>query len=206
MSAIGLSVAQASGLDALADFLKNTHSAHAEFSQVVTSPSKSSGAPRVKKSSGVFEFVRPNRFRFDYQKPYAQLIVADGQTLWLYDPDLQQVTARQQAQSLSNTPAALIATASDIRALEKDFDLQSQADAQGLQWVLATPKNREGSLQSVRIGLRQEGEMMFLAQLDIVDAMGQQSVLRFEHFQLNPALAASAFYFVVPKGVDVIRP
>jgi outer membrane lipoprotein carrier protein len=203
---MSLSAAQASGLDALADFLKNTRSAHAEFAQVVTSPSKSSGTPRVKKSSGVFEFVRPSHFRFDYQKPYEQLIVADGQTLWLYDPDLQQVTARPQAQSLSNTPAALIATASDIRTLEKDFDLQSQADEQGLQWVLATPKNREGSLQSVRIGLRKEGDRTSLAQLDIMDAMGQQSVLRFEHFQLNPALATSNFHFVVPKGVDVIRP
>jgi outer membrane lipoprotein carrier protein len=201
-----LTQAQANSLDALADFLKNARSAHAEFSQVVTSPSKASQSPRVKKSSGIFEFVRPQRFRFDYKKPYEQTIVADGQTLWLYDVDLQQVTARRQSQSLSNTPAALIATASDIRSLEKDFDLQPQEDAQGLQWVQATPKNREGSLQSVRIGLRKEASTTVLAQLEIVDAMGQQSVLQFDKFELNAALNAHAFEFIVPKGVDVIRP
>jgi outer membrane lipoprotein carrier protein len=126
--------------------------------------------------------------------------------LWLYDVDLQQVTARKQAQSLSNTPAALIATASDLASLEKDFSLQAQADEQGLQWVLATPKAAEGSLQSVRIGLRLSGSQTALAVLEIVDAMGQKSVLQFDQFDINATVSPTAFVFTPPKGVDVIRP
>jgi outer membrane lipoprotein carrier protein len=203
---LGSELAHASSLDTLADFLKNTRSAHAEFAQVVTSPAKTGQISRVKKTTGTFDFVRPAKFRFDYKKPFEQMIVADGQTLWLYDVDLQQVTARKQAQSLSNTPAALIATATDLRTLEKDFLLQSQEESQGVQWVLATPKTHDGSLQSVRIGLRQTGNVTSLAQLEIVDAMGQKSVLQFDRFDGNTNIAASTFEFTPPKGVDVIRP
>ena len=201
------SQAWASGLDTLEAFLKNTQSARADFTQVVTSPAKPGQAARVKKSTGTFAFLRPSKFRFDYQKPFAQTIVADGQTLWLYDADLEQVTARQQSQALGSTPAALIATASSVASLEKDFVLQAQPDAQGLQWVLASPKNREGSLQSVRIGLSQEGATTRLEKLEILDALGQNSVLSFERFQVNPStLNTATFVFVPPKGVDVIRP
>lgn len=197
----------ASSLDSLALFLKNTHSGRAEFKQVVTSPSKAGQAPRSKTSSGQFAFARPNQFRFDYAKPFAQVIVADGQTLWLYDADLQQATARQQSQSLNSTPAALIATATDVAALQKDFNVQAEPDADGLQWVLATPKNKESTLRQVRVGLRVEGSQVVLGKLDIADAMGQRSVLTFERFETNPAkLNAATFQFVPPKGVDVIRP
>ena len=179
----------------------------AEFTQVVTSAPRQGQAAKVKKSTGTFAFLRPSRFRFDYQKPFAQTIVADSQTLWLYDVDLEQVTARTQSQALGSTPAALIATASSLAALEKDFVLQAQNDSDGLQWVVANPKNREGSLQSVRIGLKQDALSVSLAKLEIQDALGQNSVLSFDKFSVNPAgLNAAAFAFVPPKGVDVIRP
>ncbi len=133
--------------------------------------------------------------------------MADGQTLWLYDADLEQVTARKQAQALGSTPAALVATAADLSALQKEFSLEAQADADGLQWVQATPKNRESTIQSVRIGLRTDGAQVSLGKLEIFDAMGQRSVLNFERFEVNPAsLGASQFNFAVPKGVSVIRP
>ena len=199
--------AWADSLDALALFLKNTQSARAEFTQVVTSAPRQGQAAKVKKSTGTFAFLRPSRFRFDYQKPFAQTIVADSQTLWLYDVDLEQVTARTQSQALGSTPAALIATASSLAALEKDFVLQAQNDSGGLQWVVASPKNREGSLQSVRIGLKQDASSVSLAKLEIQDALGQNSVLSFDKFSVNPVgLNAAAFAFVPPKGVDVIRP
>jgi outer membrane lipoprotein carrier protein len=199
--------AHASSVDTLAQFLKNTHSGRADFQQVVTSPNKAGQPVRSKQSAGSFAFMRPAKFRFEYQKPFPQLIVADGQTLWLYDTDLAQVTARKQSQALNSTPAALIATATDLAALQKDFTLQAQPDADGLQWVQATPNNKESTLSQVRLGLSVSGQQVALAKLDIVDAMGQRSVLTFERFEVNPAgLAASAFNFVPPKGVDVVRP
>ena len=199
--------AHANSVDTLAQFLKNTHSGRAEFKQVVTSPSKAGQPVRSKPSAGSFAFMRPSKFRFEYQKPFPQLIVADGQTLWLYDTDLAQVTARKQSQALNSTPAALIATATDLAALQKDFTLQAQPDADGLQWVQATPNNKESTLSQVRLGLSVSGQQVALSKLDIVDAMGQRSVLTFERFEVNPVgLAASTFNFVPPKGVDVVRP
>ena len=200
--------ALADSMDTLASFLKNTKSGRADFTQVVTPPAKAGQTvSRSKTSSGEFAFIRPARFRFDYLKPFPQVIVADGQTLWLYDADLEQVTARKQAQALGSAPAALIATAVDVASLQKEFSLEALADAEGLQWVQATPKNRESTIQSVRMGLRVEGAQVSLAKLEIFDAMGQRSVLSFERFEVNPAnLGAAQFNFVTPKGVSVIRP
>ena len=201
-------LALANSMDTLASFLKNTKSGRADFTQLVTPPAKAGQTvSRSKTSSGEFAFIRPARFRFDYLKPFPQVIVADGQTLWLYDADLEQVTARKQAQALGSTPAALIATAVDVASLQKEFSLEAQADADGLQWVQATPKNRESTIQSVRMGLRVESAQVSLAKLEIFDAMGQRSVLSFERFEVNPAnLGAAQFNFVTPKGVSVIRP
>jgi len=199
--------ASAGSLESLESFLKTAHSGRAIFSQVVTPPVKAGQTARSKKSSGVFAFIRPTRFRFDYQKPYPLTLVADGNMLWWHDVDLAQVTARSQSQALSSSPAALIATASDLAALQKEFHLQDQSEAEGLQWVQATPKMRESSIQSVRIGLRVEGGVANLEKLDILDAMGQRSVISFEYFEANPKnLSSSQFVFVPPKGVDVVRP
>jgi outer membrane lipoprotein carrier protein len=205
--ALSAGVASAGSLDTLESFLKATKSGRADFTQVVTPPAKAGQDVRGKTSTGTFAFVRPSRFRFDYQKPFPMVIVADGQTLWLYDADLEQVTARKQAQTLGSTPAALVATAADLGALQKDFILTAEPDAESLQWVQATPKARDSALQSVRIGLRLEGGFATLAKLDILDALGQRSVLSFERFDVNPSsLGPAAFNFVPPKGVDVVRP
>jgi outer membrane lipoprotein carrier protein len=206
--AFSASIACASSLDTLEAFLKSTKSGRADFTQVVTPPAKAGqSTARSKTSTGQFSFVRPTRFRFDYIKPFPQVIVADGQTLWLYDADLEQVTARKQAQALGSTPAALVATAVDLNALQKEFSLEAQADADGLQWVQATPKNRESTIQSVRLGLRADGTQVSLGKLEIFDAMGQRSVLSFERFEINPVnLGPAQFNFVPPKGVSVIRP
>ena len=206
--AFSASIACASSLDTLEAFLKSTKSGRADFTQVVTPPAKAGqSTARSKTSTGQFSFVRPTRFRFDYIKPFPQVIVADGQTLWLYDADLEQVTARKQAQALGSTPAALVATAVDLNALQKEFSLEAQADGDGLQWVQATPKNRESTIQSVRLGLRADGTQVSLGKLEIFDAMGQRSVLSFERFEINPVnLGPAQFNFVPPKGVSVIRP
>jgi outer membrane lipoprotein carrier protein len=195
----------AGGLESLETFMKTVNSGRAEFSQVVTAPAKDGQAARSKTSTGTFEFSRPNRFRFIYKKPFEQSIVADGQTLWLHDVDLNQVTSRKQSSVLGSTPAALIAAAPDLRALQADFTLADAPDAGGLQWVLATPKTKDGQLQSVRVGFRPGEKSSGLAALEITDSFGQRSVLTFSKVEVNPNLPTDTFRFTPPKGADVIR-
>ena len=186
--------AQADAVDALKGFAQTVQSARAEFSQTVTAPD---GAKK-KASAGRFEFQRPNRFRFDYLKPYEQLIVADGQKVWLFDADLNQVTVRPLAQALGNTPAGVLAGGS----LDKDYQLKAEPDQGGLQWVLATPKNSEGSsIRSMRVGFK--GEQ--LAALEILDAFGQRSRLDFSALEVNPKLPPQRFQFQAPAGADVLQ-
>ncbi len=202
--AIGSSLAQASGMDSLEQFVKTAKTGRAEFTQVVTAPAKEGQAARSKTSSGTFEFSRPNRFRFVYKKPFEQTIVADGQTLWLFDVDLNQVTSRKQSMVLASSPAALIASAADIKALQADFKLSNAStapDKDGLEWVLAEPKAREGMLQSVRVGFKGAE----FSALEIVDSFGQRSVMRFSALQVNTPLGAATFQFKPPAGVDLIQ-
>ncbi|MBU3740490.1 MAG: outer membrane lipoprotein chaperone LolA [Rhodoferax sp.] len=195
-------MARAGGLESLENFLKATRSGRAEFTQQVSAPARQGQAARTRNSSGRFEFVRPERFRFSYRKPFEQTLVADGRTLWLHDPDLNQVTARPQAQALGATPAALIATASDLRALQADFVLTEEPAQDGQQWVLATPRQADGAVQRVRIGFRGAE----LSTLEILDSFGQRSLLSFSQFQANPALDPGLFQFRPPPGADLIRP
>ena len=194
-------VAHAGAMDSLEAFVKNAKTGRSEFTQVITAPSREGQAPRTKSSNGTFEFSRPNHFRFEYRKPFEQTIVADGQTLWLFDKDLNQVSQRKQAKVLASTPAALIAASPDLATLKRDFDLQELPDKDGMQWIQATPKQKEGQLTSMRVGFR--GEQ--LAALDILDSFGQRSVLTFNNMQLNTGVGADAFRFTPPKGADVVQ-
>lgn len=198
--------AHADGLEALSQFIQQTRSGRAQFTQVVTSPTRQGQPPRSKTSSGSFEFQRPGKFRFDYRKPFVQTLLADGQTLWMHDVDLNQVTARNQAQVLGSTPVALLTAATDLEGLKADFTFKAEPDREGLQWVRATPKKADGQIQSVLVGLRAADKGVSLAVLDVQDSLGQRSVLAFSAFELNPALPASSFVFKVPAGADVIRP
>lgn len=198
--------AQADSVELLAQFMKQARSGRADFTQVVTSPSRQGQTPRAKTSSGRFEFQRPGKFRFDYRKPFVQTLVADGQTLWLHDVDLNQVTARAQSQVLGSTPAALLTAASDLQALKNDFKFSPEPDQGGLQWVRATPLSPDGQIRAVMVGLRAAASGPELAVLDVQDSLGQRSVLTFSGFELNPVLPANTFVFKVPAGADVIRP
>ncbi|CAN5759179.1 outer membrane lipoprotein chaperone LolA [soil metagenome] len=193
--------AWADGLQSLESFVKNVKSGRADFTQTVTAPPRDGQPGRAKTSTGTFEFQRPGKFKFDYEKPFVQSIVADGKTLWLYDADLNQVTQRAQSQALGSTPAALIAAAPDLRALQADFALEGAPERDGLQWVKATPKSKDGQLQSVQVGFQGDA----LAALEILDSFGQRSMLKFSKVQINPALGANAFAFKTPAGADVIK-
>lgn len=185
--------AQADSIDTLREFVRDVKTGRANFTQTVTSPD---GAKK-KNSSGSFEFSRPNRFRFHYAKPFEQVIVGDGQKVWIYDADLNQVSARKITQALGETPAALLAGGS----MEKDFDLANQPSKDGLDWVLATPKTKDGPFQSVRVGFKAKD----LAAIEITDSFGQRSLLQFSQMTPNVPVAPDAFRFVVPKGADVIE-
>ena len=195
----------ATALKSLENFVKNTKSGRAAFTQVVTSPAKDGETPKVKTSTGTFEFLRPNRFKFLYKKPFEQSIVSDGQTLWLHDVDLNQVTARKLAQVLNGTPAAVIAAAADLKGLQADFTLMPLPEKAGLQWVKAVPKTKEGQLQSITVGVKSTDRGIELAALEILDSFGQLSVMTFSQFEVNPAVSASSFQFKPPAGADVSR-
>ena len=197
--------AEKAGLNALEAFVKSTSSGRADFTQVVTGPAKDGQAGKSKTSSGTFEFQRPNRFSFVYKKPFEQTIVSDGQTLWLHDVDLNQVTSRKLSQVMGGTPAAVIASAADLKALEADFTLATLPDKAGLHWVQATPKSKDGQLQRIVVALRQTGKGTELAQLEILDSFGQNSVMTFNGFEVNPSLGSATFSFQPPAGADVVR-
>jgi outer membrane lipoprotein carrier protein len=185
--------AHADPIETLREFVRDVKTARADFTQTVTSPD----GVKKKTSSGSFAFSRPNRFRFDYAKPFEQTIVGDGQKVWIYDADLNQVSTRKFSQALGQTPAALLAGGS----MEKDFDLANQSPKDGLDWVLATPKTKDGPFQSVRVGFKAKD----LAAIEITDSFGQRSLLQFNAMAPNVALPADSFKFVVPKGADVIE-
>lgn len=206
---LALAQSSADSLDALSQFLNHTHSGRAQFTQVVTSPAKADQAPRRKTSSGTFEFQKPQQFRFAYQKPFVQTMVSDGQSLWLYDADLNQVTVRKQSQLLGQTPAAFVASSGDLKSLQAEFNLKAEPEAEGLQWVKATPKQADGALQSLRVGLKPVANSTtppVLSVLEIVDGLGQTSRLSFQNFEVNPKLPNDTFQFKTPAGAQVIRP
>ncbi len=198
---LSAAVAHAGPMESLEAFIRTAKNVRADFTQVVTAPARPGQVARTRTSTGTFEFQRPNHFRFVYRKPFEQTIVADGETLWLHDVDLNQVTSRKQAKVLGTTPAALIAAAPDIETLKRDFDLQPLPDQDGLQWVQAMPRAKEGQLAGMKVGFRGSE----LAALDILDGFGQRSVMTFTGLQVNLGVSADAFRFRPPQGVDVVK-
>ena len=185
--------AHADSVDTLREFVRDVKTGRANFTQTVTSPD---GAKK-KNSSGSFEFSRPNRFRFHYAKPFEQMIVGDGQKVWIYDADLNQVSARKLSQALGATPAALLAGGS----LESDFDLSSLPAKDGLEWAQATPKAKDGPFQFMRVGFRGKE----LAAVEIIDSFGQRSVLQFSNVASNVQLPTERFRFTPPAGAEVLE-
>jgi len=202
-----LSAATPALADNVADLealLRASPTGQLSFKQTVTAPIKP-GQTRAKQtqSTGQFLFARPGKFRFDYETPFPQSIIADGQSLWLWDPDLNQVTVRNQAQALGNTPAALIAGSGDLNALNAAYVVRSMPSEAGLKWVEATPKQVDGTLRVVRVGF----DAQQLRAMVMVDNFGQTSDMRFDALQsLEKGALTAAFRFVPPSGADIIRP
>jgi outer membrane lipoprotein carrier protein len=196
--------AQANGLNDLAQFIQNQKSGQATFKQEVTgvrpTQGKSAVNPKPRTSSGTFAFSRPNQFVFNYVEPFEQKIIADGKSLWFYDVDLKQVTSQAQSRALANTPAMVIASASSLASLEKVFTLKDAGSEGGLNWVEASPRAKEASqFRSVKVGFK-DGQ---LDTLIVSDKFGQESTMRFSHYQ-NHARGVR-FTFTPPPGVQVLK-
>lgn len=183
----------AGGVDALKAFIGDTRTARANFSQSVLDQN---GKLR-QKSEGTLAFSRPGKFRWVYQKPYEQLIVGDGARLWIYDADLEQVTVRKLGDALGSSPAALLAGSNEI---EKFFTLKDAGTSEGLEWLEARPKDKESTFEAVRMGFAGNT----LAAMELKDAFGQTTLLKFSGMVKNPAVNAGEFKFTPPKNADVI--
>ena len=154
---------------------------------------------RLKESSaGKVSMSAPNLFRWQYVKPYEQLIVADGKTVWIYEPDLKQVSKRPQGVEEQSSPLAALV---DRSKLDTQFNVAEGGQSAGMQWLTLTPKSKAGaSFDNARLGFNQRG----LARIVITDGLGQRTEMNFGTWKRNARLPASSFRFSPPKGVDVI--
>jgi outer membrane lipoprotein carrier protein len=186
-------VAQAGPIEKLRAFISETRSAKASFTQTVFD---ASGAVQ-QESSGSVQFQRPGKFRWEYLKPYPQLIVGDGESLWIHDPDLNQVTRRKLGKALGSSPAALLAGANDV---EEYFSLNALGLKKKLEWLEAKPYDEDSLFEKVLMGFRGNS----LEEMELHDHFGQKTTIRFLKFQRNPAAAANIYTFIVPEGADVV--
>ena len=185
--------ARASGLDALHAFLEGTKTAQGAFRQTVVNRD----GRTTQTTSGTFAFARPGKFRWTYDKPFDELIVGDGEKVWVYDRDLNQVIVRKLDAALGATPAALLA---GDNALEKNFTLVAGGQEDGVDYVEATPRAPDSQFRRIRIGFVDNLPRTMI----LKDAFGQTTELAFSDVRRNPVLAPGTFMFTPPKGVDVV--
>ena len=178
----------------LRQFISTVHSATGEFTQQTVNAS-GQGRPA---QSGKFSFKRPGMFKWDVKKPYEQLIVSDGRSVYQYDPDLAQVTQRSVDQSIGASPAAILFGSG---SLDEAFVISALPAKDGLSWLRAIPRTTGAGFTHVDMGFKNNAPV----RLDVLDAFGQTTRIGLNHIVANPALAANEFKFVPPEGVDVVR-
>ena len=186
-------LAMADGIASLKKFYKETHAMRADFYQVVTDKR----GQKIQEVYGQMQLQRPNKFRWDYKKPFEQQIISDGTSVWLYDPELAQVTVRSLSKALGASPAALLAGED---TLDKNFKLVTAYRKGNLEWVSSNPKDSESGFNKISLGFK--GEL--LQEMDMIDSFGHQTRIVFSHLQQNPVIDPQAFFFKPPKGVDVV--
>ena len=199
--AVAAPTAFASGTEQLKAFISQVHSARGEFVQKeVKAPSKAQGGKSAVggTSSGTFVFSRPGKFIWTYEKPYEQVLQADGENLYVYDKDLNQVTVRKLGGALGASPAAILFGSNDI---EQNFTLRDAGVKAGIDWLELRPKSRDTQFERVGIGFK-DGN---LEAMELHDVFGNVTLLTFTNIQKNPPLKADSFKFSVPKGADVIN-
>jgi outer membrane lipoprotein carrier protein len=183
----------ADGIDSLKAFYQNTSSIRAQFHQTVVDGQ----GRKLQEVDGSMQLQRPGKFRWDYNKPFVQQIVGDGEKVWLFDPDLNQVTVRSIGKALGSSPAALLAGGKDM---DKAFDLKNEGRQDNLDWVQAIPKDKESGFDTIYLGFKDD----LLDQMELHDSFGHVTLIEFTKFERNPKLTAQTFKFTPPSGADVV--
>jgi len=182
-----------SGYQTLDGFFKGLQTLQSDFVQSV----QDSRGQVTDKSSGTLAIQKPGKFRWDYAKPNEQTIVCDGARIWLYDPDLQQVTIRRADLSLQGTPAMLLSGEGSLR---DSFEIEHVEQHDGMMVINLSPKRSDTDFKLVQMALRKD----VLIAMSLTDKLGQTTLLEFKQFKRNTALSDSLFKFVAPKGADVV--
>jgi len=194
---LSFSVTSPSALaDPVADYFSSLDNFRASFSQRVID----SGGEQIQNSSGQVWIQRPGRFRWAYQIPYRQLIVADGKQLWTYDEDLEQATVKAIDEGLSSTPAMLL---SGYRPLSEVVSWTEDPDNDAYRWYRLTPKETDAAVEQVRIGFDKQGE---LALIEVQDDFGNHTRISFTNARRNIKLDSGLFKLQLPEGTDIIGP
>jgi len=180
-------------IEALKTMFAQTTTARAHFAQIVLDRNMK----MLQQATGTMQFSRPGRFRWEYDRPYEQVIVSDGSKVWLYDKDLNQVTVRRLDRALGSSPAALLAGSDDI---EKSYRLSSLGNQDGLDWLEAVPRTQDTAFEKVKLGFGKTG----LEAMELRDPFGQITVIKFSTIERNTRLPPETFRFTPPKGADVI--
>lgn len=186
-------LAHAGGVDRLKAFYQNTNSMRAQFHQTVID----NQGRTMQEVDGTMQLQRPGKFRWDYNKPYVQQIVGDGARVWLFDPELNQVTVRALSKTLGSSPAALLA---GNHEMENNFVLKDEGRQDKLEWVQATPKDKESGFERVFLGFNNDA----LQEMELHDSFGHMTVIEFSKLERNPKLAVQTFRFSPPAGADVV--
>jgi outer membrane lipoprotein carrier protein len=173
-------------------FAQGLHAISGNFSQTLTDPSG-----KAQTSNGTLVLEAPHQFRWDTLAPYKQTIVADGSRVWLYDPDLEQVTVRKQDTEEAHSPLTVL---TDLKQLDKDFTVTEQGEKDGLVWLRLTSSGQDPQFSYADLGFDANG----LARMQFKDQLGAITDIRFSNWQRNPTIPPQDFNFTPPKGADVI--
>jgi outer membrane lipoprotein carrier protein len=177
----------------LDNFAKDLKAVSADFEQHVADPNKHAD----KVSRGSLALKAPRQFRWNVTAPYKQLIVADGEKVWIYDPDLEQVTVRAQGTEEAHSPLTVL---TDLSQLDRDYVVSEQGERDGMSWLRLKSKDKEPQFEYADLGFDAQG----LARMAFKDTLGNSTEIHFSHWQRNMAMPAADFKFTPPQGVDVI--
>ena len=177
-------------LEAFADGLNGLSG---EFTQTTSDANGS----LQEESRGTLALAAPRQFRWQYAEPFPQLIVADGNNVWIYDQDLEQVTVRNQSTEESQSPLTVLV---DLSQLDRNYVVHALPDRDGMAWLAMTAREKEPSFKRIEIGFDASAPVRMVLE----DLLGNRTEWRFSAWKRNPELAPETFSFTPPAGVDVI--
>lgn len=181
--------------DTLSQLLKNMHSMQADFTQTIVDKK----GKAIQSSSGHMSLQRPSQFRWDVTHPIRQLIVTNGKRLWIYDPDLEQVTIRSLARAAGETPAMLLSD--ENLSLGKEFTVRPIAgEGSAMQWFMLIPRDKSTVISALKLGFANQ----VIHEMQLQDHLGHTTKIEFNHVKLNSPLSSSTFSFKPPSQVDII--